>query len=155
MTISNTAKAQVFQQEGGGFLELIVLTHPDLATPLRFVNNNEDIVSGGETYTAFPFSIMLPKDKDRVAPSASIRIDNVSRQIGQLIRQLVTAPLITISIVRLDDFDTVEQQFPPLQLRNVEYDSLTVSGELTVDDMMREPYPQRTFSPSEFPGVHQ
>lgn len=153
MALSDTARQQVFQQEGGGFLELLTLTHSSLAEPLRFVNNNENVESNGETYIAFPFRVTLPNDKDRSVPSARLEIDNVSRQIGQIIRQISTPPTITIQIVRMDDFDAVEQSFPPLQLRNVRYDALTVSGELTVGDMMREPFPQRRFTPSEYPGL--
>lgn len=156
MSISDTAKAQVFQQEGGGFLELLTISHESLpgGIPLRFVNNTVNVVSGGETYIAFPFKVKLPKDKERAIPSASLEISNVSREIGQVIRSISTPPTVTIVIVRMDDFDAIEQEFPPLLLRNVKYDNISVSGDLTVDDMMREPYPQRSFSPSEYPGVH-
>ena len=153
MTISNTARGQVFQQEGGGFLELLVITHANLSTPIRLVNNTENVVSNGETYIAYPFKVGLPKDKDRTAPSASLTISNVTRELSQLIRQISTPPAIDISIIRIDDLDAVEVSYPTFYLRNVKYDVLTISGELSVDDMMREPYPQRTFTPSEYPGM--
>jgi len=153
MTLSDTARGQVFQQNGGGFLELLTITHDDLSEPLRFVNNTETITSNGESYIAFPFKVKLPTDKDRAVPRAQLEISNVSRQIGQLIRQLATPPTVQIDIVRMDDFDAVEMTFPPLQLRNARYDNLSVSGDLTVDDTAREPYPQRSFTPAEFPGL--
>lgn len=153
MTISDTARAQVFQPEGGGFLELLTLSHSTLSEPLRFVNNIENVESRGETFIAFPFRVTLPNDADRSPPAARLELDNVSRQIAQIIRQITTPPTILIEIVRIDDFDTVEQVFPPFQLRNVRYSALTVSGELTVDDIMREPFPQRSFTPSEYPGL--
>lgn len=153
MTLSDTARGQVFQQEGGGFLELLTITHEDLAEPLRFVNNVENVVSNGETYIAFPFKVKLPGEKDRTAPSARLEIDNVSREIGQMIRQLSTAPVMQFVIVRIDDFDAIEQVFPPLLLRNARYDNLTVTGELSVGDAMREPFPQRRFTPAEYPGL--
>lgn len=109
---------------------------------------------GGDMYIAFPFRVTLPKEKDRAVPTAQLEIDNVSREIGQIIRQISTPPSIDFEIVRIDNIDVTEVSYPTFKLRNVEYDALTVSGELTVEDMMREPYPQRSFSPSEYPGVH-
>ncbi len=155
MTISDTARQQVFAQEGGGFLSLLTISHPDLPEVLRFVNNTENVTVGGDLYIAYPFKVKLPKARDRTVPSASLEIDNVSRDIGQAIRQISSPPTITIEVVRLDDVEVTEVTYPPFQLRNVKYDALTVSGELTVDDMMREPYPQRSFSPAEYPGAHQ
>jgi hypothetical protein len=153
MTISDTAKAQVFGEEGGGFLELLVIDHPDLDAPLRFVNNNVNITSNGKLYIAYPFTITLPKDRDRAVPSATLVIDNVTREIGQYIREMVEPPTVTISIIRIDDLDAVEQEFPTFTLRNARYNSLTVTGELRLTDQAREPYPQRHFTPSEYPGL--
>lgn len=153
MTISDTARAQVFAQEGGGFLELLVIDHADLADPLRFVNNTENVTSNGELYIAYPFKVMLPKDRDKASLSATLTIANVSREIGQVIRQLTSPPTVAISVIRIDDLDAVEQEYPVFTLRNAKYDTMTVSGELSVDDMMREQYPQRSFTPSEYPGL--
>lgn len=153
MTISDTAKAQVFGEEGGGFLELLTINHPDLVTPLRFVNNTVDITSNGDDYVAYPFTIKLPQDRDRSVPSAQLVIDNVSREIGQRIREMVEPPTVTITIIRIDDFDAVEQEYPIFTLRNARYNALTVSGELRLTDQAREPYPQRSFTPSEYPGL--
>lgn len=153
MTLSDTARGQVFQQEGGGFLELLTISHPDLAEPLRFVNNTETITSNGQTYIAFPFRVALPADKERSVPRAQLELDNVSRQIGQVIRQLNSPPTVQIEIIRIDDLDAVEVTLPAMTLNNVRYDALSVSGELSVEDTTREPFPQRSFTPAEFPGL--
>ena len=153
MTLSDTARGQVFQQEGGGFLELLTITHADLPEPLRFVNNTETITSNGESYIAFPFRVKLPTEKERSIPRAQLEIDNVSRQIGQLIRQLTSPPTVQIDIIRIDDLDAVELTLPAMTLNNVRYDALSVSGELSVEDTTREPFPQRSFTPSEYPGL--
>jgi hypothetical protein len=154
VTLSDTGRAQAFAQESLGFLELLTISHASLGDdPLRFVNNTVNVTSRGNTYTAFPFKVTLPRDADRTAPSARLTIDNVSREIAQIIRSISTPPTVLIEIIRMDDFDAVEVSYPTFTLRNVTISALSVSGELNVDDMMREPYPQRSFVPSEYPGL--
>lgn len=153
MTISNTAKGQVFQQEGGGFLILLTINHPQLATPLRVVNNTVNITSNGDDFIAYPFKIKLPEEREGIAPLAKLTIDNVSREIIQSIRQIATPLSIDIQGVRIDDVDAVEFELPTFKLRNVDWDATQITGDLTLDDISKEPFPQRYFTPSEYPGV--
>lgn len=153
--ISTTAKSQVFGQEGGGFIELVTIDHPSLSSPLRFANDNQNVVSRGDTFLAYPFTVKLPTERDRSVPSANLIIDNVSQSIGATLRTITTAPTVLIEIVRMDDTDVVEASFPLFEMRNVEVNALSISGELLVVDIMREPFPQRNFTPSEYPGLFQ
>lgn len=156
--ISEAATGQVFGQEGGGFLVCLTISHSTLEEPIRVVNNTENIqrtlpVFGLTTFIAFPFTVQLPDDRADTAPHAQLTIDNVSREIAQLIRLISTAPTVTIEVVQIDDFDAVEVTLPDFQLRNVEWDNLSVSGDLVLDDITKEPFPQRKFTPSEYPGL--
>lgn len=153
MTLSNTATAQVFQQEGGGFLALLVINHVDLPAPLRFVANTVGITSNGFDYLPFPFKVTLPEASDGTPPRAQLVIDNVSREIGQLMRSIELAPTVAISLVRIDSLNTVEVVYPVFKLSNVEFDVFTVTGDLTLDDITKEPFPQRNFTPSEWPAL--
>lgn len=66
---------------GSAWLILLKITLPD-STVLRFVRNNEDIVFGGETYSAFPFEIEPIEEQLRgQIPSVSLKISNVTRLI--------------------------------------------------------------------------
>lgn len=147
------ATEEVFGQEGGGFLTLLVLTHSILGTPLRFVNNNSNITSNGLDYIAYPFKVKLPEERTDAAPLARLTIANVDRQITQAIRQIATPISCDISLIRISDLDVVEVTLPTFQLRNVEGDFLQISGDLVLDDLTKEPFPQRTFTPAEYPGV--
>lgn len=153
VTLSDTARQQVFGQEGGGFLVLLTITHADLITPIRVVNNTEAVTSNGVEYIAYPFAIKLPESREGVQPHARLTIDNVSREIAQTIRSISTPPTVNIQVIRIDDLDAVEMELPNFQLRNVEWDILTLSGDLQIDDITREPYPQRSFTPAEYPGL--
>lgn len=148
-------KEDTWTAEGDMPLILITIDHDDLPSAIRVVNNNENVVSRGEEFIAFPFDIAIPDSLENAPPSAKLRIDNVSREIGQAIRLIRSPPRITIEIVRMETPDIVEMSFPEMRLRNVRVDALTVSGDLAFEDLTREPYPAHTFSPANFPGLVQ
>src|SRR5690349_9324454 len=151
--ISEILKQEAWSQESNLPLVLLDIDHVDLPSPIRVVNNKETIISNGEEYTGFPFEIMLPSSQEDSPPQAKLRIDNVSREIGQAIRTIPTAPSVTIRIVRQETPDIVEAEFQGMILRSVTYDALSVEGVLDFEDLTREPFPALSFSPSHYPGI--
>ena len=75
------------------FLVLLELDHDDFNNPLRLVNNDVDIISNGNLFTAFPFEITLPNDEENIIPQAKLKIDNTDRQIVQAIRSIGSDPI--------------------------------------------------------------
>jgi len=153
MPISDALKEDAFSQESDLPLVLILIEHDDLSTPIRCVNNKVDITSNGKIFTAFPFEIILPDASEDAPPRAKLRINNVSREIGQAIRTVMTPPSLTIQVVRQDTPDVVEAEFVGMSLTNVTYDSLVVEADLMFEDLTREPYPSLRFNPSYFRGI--
>lgn len=153
MTISETLKQEAWAQSSNLPLVLLEIAHADLATSIFVVNNKENITSEGEEYTAFPFEIFLPDSKEDAPPRAKLRIDNVSREIGQAIRTIASPADVSIRVVRMDTPNTVEVEFVGMTLTNVSYDALSVEGDLEFEDLTREPYPAHTFNPANYPGV--
>lgn len=153
MTISTDLREEAWAPASDLPLVLLTLDHDDLASPIRVVNNTESVTSNGETFVAFPFEVSLPEDNEDTQPRARLRIDNVSREIAQAVRQITSAVEVTIQVVRQDDPDTVELEFPSLRLVNVRFDALAVEGDLEFEDLTRAPYPALTFSPASFPGL--
>ncbi len=156
MSISQELVQDAWKAESNLPLVLIEISHTDpaqLAETIRIVNNKVTITSNGEEYIAFPFEIILPDTSSDSPPQAKIKIDNVSREIGQAIR-LVQTPLdLKIIVIRPETPDVVEMEYNGLKLNSVSYDCFTVEGNLQFEDMIREPYPYLTFNPSFFPGV--
>jgi len=62
-------------------LILLQIDHPDLTSPIRVVNDTENITSNGQEYIAFPFSVVLPDDYENKLPRARIAISNVGRDL--------------------------------------------------------------------------
>ena len=155
MPISDDMKADGYSATGPLPLVLLKIDHADISTPIRIVNNKVEIISNGETFNAFPFRISLPDNLEDAPPRAQLRIDNVSREIGEAIRSISTPADVTIQVVRQAALDHIEASWPAMRLTNARYDALTVRGDLEFEDLTREPYPAHTFSPAEFPGLVQ
>lgn len=134
-------------------LLLLTIAHPNLVTPIRVVNNLEPITSQGYTWAAFPFEVSLPVEDAEQIPVMTLRIDNVDRQIVTAVRNLQGAPDITLDIVVASQPDVVECTFVGFKLKNVSYDNLVVEGEMRLEEILSEPFPQHRMTPHWFSGL--
>lgn len=153
-TLSNAALQAVFSQETNQvFLVLLEIDHTDLADPIRVVNNHQAITSNGQTYVPYAFEFDPPDEREGVITSAKLIIDNIDRSIVATIRNLETAPTVTVSIVLADSADTIEAGPLTFLLKNVSYDAETVSGDLIYDELDNLNIPGDTFNPIDFGGL--
>lgn len=154
MTVSTEARDAMFAQEtADGLLMLLTIDHATLSSPIRVVNNHVAVTSRSNEFVGFPFQLTLPSSDPSTPPRARLTIDNVSREIGQVIRQITSAATVLIEVVLLSDADSVELALPALSLRNVRVDAAQVTGDISSEDLELEPFPSRGFTPSYFPGL--
>lgn len=153
-SLSAAAKAAVYAPETGlAALCLITITGTGIPTPLRFVNNQTDVVSRGSTYLATAFQINIPDEKEDSPPRVALSFDNVDRQIVQAIRTLPAAPQVALEIVFSGSLSTVEAGPFNFTLRNVDYTADIINGELWFEDFLNEGFPADSFTPSTAPGL--
>ncbi len=153
-SLSTTAQAAVnAQQTEEVFLILLTIDHADLSQPIRVVSNNENIVSGGNTFVAYPFELTPPGDDLDQVPTAKLKIDNVDRQIVDAVRVLSSPATVTMQVVLASSPDTVELEFSNMVLRQVEYDALVVEGTMEYEDVFHSAFPAHTFTPQSNPGL--
>lgn len=153
-SLSSVAKSAIFAQETGEvFLLMLTISHATLTAPIRVVNNTENITSNGNLFTAFPFMLTLPDEREDQPPRMHITIDNVDRQIVQAVRNMTSPPTIQLDVILASQPDTLEASFPGFTLRQANYDVLTVEGDLTLEDVVLEPFPALSFAPQTFPGL--
>jgi len=122
-------------------------------TTRRYVNNYEDVVHGGNTYTAVAFDARPPDDVEDRIPDVNIVFDNVDRAIIADIRSATGAPDITMSIVLQSDPNVVEVGPFSFKIRSVDYNALTISGTLKYEDILNESFPPLSYTPLTFPGL--
>lgn len=152
--LSVLARAAAYAQETTEvFLFLLTLEHESLQEPIRVVNDTSDLISGGYTYQAFPFEIVLPAQHEDQIPVGQLKIDNVNRRIVQAVRSISGPIDATIQIVLASQPDTVEWVYEGFKIRSVSYDALFVEGELRLEEILVEPFPKDLFTPALFPGL--
>ena len=136
------------------FLTCLEVTHSQFAT-IRLVNNTEDITSGGNVYTAFPFLPTLPPDTDQTNISARVIVQNATRLLVTEVRTisgLRERAKVTLFIVDSQDFDTPLMTVPDLDLVSVEYGADEMVFSLSHDNLLTEPVPAHAFTPGYFPA---
>lgn len=127
----------------------------------RISENSEEVVYGvtsrGNNFTFLPVEITLPSEEEAQAPRASIVIHDVTRYLTQTIRELSGPPRITMELVLNKtpntDLNIVEVSFDYFYISSITYNRDTVSCELTMINLDREPFPVHSFTPSYFPGL--
>jgi hypothetical protein len=134
------------------FWFLITIT-PGSGAPIRFVNNRTDVTSRGETFMAYPFSVVLPTDDDQRVPTVRLTIDNVDRAIVEAIRAQSTPPAVKLEVVTSTYPDIVEKTIDFLYLRSVDYDALTITGTLEARGILNQRFPKESYTASIFPGI--
>jgi hypothetical protein len=152
--MSLRAREAMYSQETGEvFLELLEISHVDMSSPIRVVNNTEAIVHGGNTYNAFPFKIKPPGEKQSEITRASLTIDAVDRTVIEAIRTITSPATVTYKVVLAATPDTVEAGPFVFSLKGTSYTAYHVSGELVYEDRLFMNIPSLKFSPRLFPGL--
>ena len=152
-TLSATLLRAIFAgQTDQVLLPLLTISGTGMDT-MRVTTNGTAIVSGGETYAAFPFTIDMPSESPERPPSVRLTICAVSREIIAAIRTLAAAPTATLSFVLASAPDTVEVGPFSFSIVSCEYDALTVQGELCYENVLQEPFPYLEFDLNHFPKV--
>lgn len=143
------------QSTSEAFHTLLTLTHTDFAATIRWVDNTEDVVSNGNTFTAAPFAIRLPDDDGDKGPRAEVVMTNVDRSLVAELRSISgkTRIAATVTVVMASDPDTAMATFENFDFINITFDAQVIQGELVLSDFLSEPYPGDTFTPADFPAL--
>ena len=156
MTYSaNFIEAVVSQNTDEVFLFLLTLDHDDLVSPIRVVNNVENITSNGRVYTAFPFNLILPQDDGDTLPQVIISLSNVDLSLVDEIRSLTGALTVTLEVVLASSPNTIEMSIDGMQTISIQYDAQTIQATCQVEDTMNLIFPSDAYLPFNFPGLFQ
>lgn len=147
-------------------LTFVEITHPNLRTTIRVVSEDDSGISyangkiinyrlNGQLYKGMPFRLSYLSDGENLA-QANVAIPNIDQEIGELVRSLTSPPSIHFRCIKASDFDElydednarnpigtpiVEYDADYLYLRNVQGNSMVLTGSLSTFDLGNEPYP--------------
>nr|BDD44769.1 hypothetical protein 2 [bacterium] len=154
-SIGATSKIALFAQETDQvFLVLLEIDHADLGSLVRLVNNTQNVTSNGNMFTACAFKFDPPIEVDGTIKPSRLTIDNIDRQIVDMVRSLDSAPTVEASIIRAAAPDTIEAGPWSFYLRNVSYNADVVSGELLPEHGLRLNASTVRYRNIEFPGLY-
>jgi hypothetical protein len=133
---------------------LLTVSHADLAAPLRLCTGmpGDDIVSGGNTFTAAPFDIGWPNDDDQV-PVAQLVAMNVDRAIGQALESINDPAEVTLQAVLASSPDTIERTAAKFQIRNARWNAIQLTADITRNTISTEPCPKYRITPLHFAAL--
>jgi len=135
------------------FLHLLTIETSGGAV-LRFVDNNQDVVSRGHTFSAAGFTIILPEQTDNAPKPCRLAIDNTDMAIYQVIKQAAGQTVsVAICVIMADAPDVYERGPLKYRLRNVRATKETIEGEVYDFYLADRKFPKDTYSPEDFEGM--
>jgi hypothetical protein len=135
-------------------LILLEIDHPDLPSPVRVVNDTQNITSNGNEYIAFPFNCILPDDYENRLPRAILSISNVGRDLMQWLETSdggngATAKFQQVMRSRPNQ---VEWEIT-MSLFNVTANNQEVSAELGFENLFAKPAVSISYRPENSKGL--
>lgn len=158
-------KAILSTESSADLMILVTLTGGGIVAPIRLCNNYTQrisetadevlygTVSRGNSYIFLPLEIGLPSEESGSLPRANIKMYDVTKYVLPHLRKLVGPPNVLLEVVLTSQSDVVEASFTGLKLGSITYNKDTISADLIMEGLEREPFPCHAFLPSSFPGL--
>ncbi len=155
MSYSDNARRQMLATSAEeALLELVEITHPDLAIPVRLVNDNENITAAGNEYIACRFGLSRPDDVGQQTPTARLSVDNIGRELTQWLEVSnggKGAKCRIMAVLRSSP-DVIEFDMT-LDLTGLSINNATVDGQLGFQNTLMQPAVTVRYDPLTSPGL--
>lgn len=154
MTFSTDAQKTINSQASDEHpLVLLTITHSGLSTPVRVVNDNQDLVSNSETFTALGFAITLADQPQTGVPQASLQMDNVGKILIEWLESSqggrgASCQLDIVFRSRPDDIEFTQT----FALTDISANPDQVTATLSVDSLLDVPGVRVKFTPAKAPS---
>ena len=146
--------AQLYAQESSDpFLTLVTLSHPSFAQDIRLVNNQVDITSRGDIYTAFPLKITLPMDDGESTREVTLEMDNVGLTFVDELRTVTDLITVKLELVLASIPNDVQVSFEDLKISSLSYNKTRISARLFLDNFLNTELTSEQYTPKNFRGL--
>ena len=117
---------------------LLKIEHP-LASPVRLINDTQDLVSNGENYIAAGLRINWPDDQEGQLPRAQLVIDNVTNLFARVFEQTagIRGATVTMMEVLRSKPSYIERQIK-LDVVGITLNTETVTLRLGYEDTLNK-----------------
>ena len=134
-------------------LTALEITHPAIATPVRVINDTEDAVIEGETYTAVRFDAVLAGHEEGQAPRAELQVDNVGRELNRWVEITGGGAGAGVRVMQLVDGATEPDWEVTMEVLTVNESGERVTAALGFDALLGRPAVRLRFDPERAPGL--
>ena len=172
MTFTAAARAEAEALSSGEVaFELVTITHPDLAGPIRLAGAAISVLSadpyilgvtsGGEDFFFVPFEFKAPEEAEGGGGTATLAFPVWTLPGGDVadvaaaLRGLVGPLSVAVSVFTTLDVDTPEETFPPLAARVAGMDGERITLELAAETLATEPLGGVIYRPGLYPGLFE
>lgn len=132
-------------------LTALEITHPDVAAPVRAVNDTQSHRIDNNDFVAARFSARLADDADGQAPRAELVIDNVGNVLTQWVELSDGGNGATVKLMQIVD-NEVEWSVE-LDVVGMQVSTQSVTARLGFDPMLHRPAVQIRHDPDHSPGL--
>ena len=135
-------------------LILLEITHDDLPSPVRVINDTQDITSNGNEYIACAFRCNLPDDFENQLPKATLSVDNVGKELMYWIETSAGgygAKAHFMQVMRSRP-NQIEWEMS-INLSNVKATANEVTADLSFDNIFTRPAISMRYDPFSAPGI--
>lgn len=136
-------------------LLLLEITHTDLSTPVRVVNDNKDLVSNGSLFIGLAFRATPPDDLSQGSPRAILSIDNVGRELTQWIESSGGGENTQVRMMQVmrSDPDVIEWEVT-MEFSGISITPSEVRGTLSFANLLDRPGIAMSYRPENTPGLY-
>ena len=107
-----------------------------------------------QEFIFLPMQINLPPEQETGVGNINITINYVTPQAIVLIRKYLTEPVkVTIELVLASSPSTTEVIFDNFWITSATYNAQSITLQLDMVSLTREPFPSFNFTPTYFPGL--
>lgn len=135
-------------------LTLVTIEHTDLGTPVRLVNDNQDLTSGGDLYQAYPFAFSFPTQPETGLPEARIVIDNLGKPLMTWLEASNggAGATITLEHVLRSAPNTIEASIV-LELHDIVITSQSINARMSYPNPSHKKVNPTRYDPINSPGL--
>lgn len=149
------------------FLDTVEIRHPAFTTPVRLVNDFQDLiatletdapVNGGATvtFTGVPFEVTLPESAQAGLPTFTLAVSNVARETMPYMQQAlaIAAPIeLSFRQFLVADTSAPELVMHGLTVKSATAGILRVQLQAGFEDLLNRPWPFTVYTTARYPTL--
>lgn len=160
-------KAQAFlaamhaRESDACILDLLTIQSPELAQPVRLVNNPSAVVSRGMTFEPWAFQIPAPGEREDRLPQVTLVMDAIFDPAGPMelgpvgMINTINTGTATLEWILLSAPDSVQYGPFDFTIQKSSFDASTITVQLSFEDLLNAAWPGYAFTPGNFPALFE